>query len=126
MKILLLLCQLVSAGIMGMAGFSKLMGAPGSIMIFTDLGMEPFGRFLIGGIELLAAILLLSKNARVGGALLTISVMLGAVLAHITRLGFTPGDDGGKLVMMLGVVLLTSGYVLYKERRRLPIIGKTL
>ena len=94
-------------------------------MLFEMLGMEPHGRIIIGSIELVAALLLVSPQAAIG-ALLAVGVMLGAIIAHFTVLGMNVGGDGGLRVMLLTVVFATSASVLIARRRDLPIVGSTL
>lgn len=123
--ILLWVPRLIAAGIMLMVSYLKFLGNPGDAALFAQLGMEPHGRILVGIIELVAGLLLLSPYAA-SGALLTVSVMLGALIAHATFLGIVVDGDGGKHVMMLALVLISSAIVLIVRRRELPIVGKTL
>ena len=89
------------------------------VVLFTELGMEPQGRIIIGVIELTAGALLLSPQAATG-ALLAVGVMCGAIIAHLTVLGIDLKHSG-----LLLTVLLSSLIVLYVRRRDLPIIGST-
>jgi putative oxidoreductase len=116
--------QLVSAVILLMAAMMKFKGDPASIEVFTQLEMEPTGRYLIGAIELAAGLLLLSPFAATG-ALLAVGVMTGAIIAHATYLGLEVDGDGGRLVMLLFVVLICSTYVLLTRRRELPLLGSS-
>ncbi len=67
---------------------TKLIGAPGAEKLFSQLEMEPVGRILIGLIELLCVLLLLIPHFAIYGAILCLGVMVGAVIAHTTVLGF--------------------------------------
>ncbi len=87
--------------------------------------MEPAGRYLIGVIELMGALLLLSPFAALG-SVIVVAVMCGAIIAHVTQLGLVVNDDGGLLVGMLVVVLLCAGHVLVTRRKELPFVGSTL
>ena len=115
--------RLVAAGILLPVGSVKLAG--GDVVLFEMLGMEPHGRIIIGSIEFVAALLLVSPQAATG-ALLAVGVMLGAIIAHFTVLGMNVGGDGGLRVMLLTVVFATSASVLIARRRDLPIVGSTL
>ena len=115
--------RLVAAGILLPVGSVKLAG--GDVVLFEMLGMEPHGRIIIGSIELVAALLLVSPQAAIG-ALLAVGVMFGAIIAHFTVLGMNVGGDGGLRVMLLTVVFATSASVLIARRRDLPIVGSTL
>jgi hypothetical protein len=54
---------------------------------FLGIGIfEPYGRFLIGTVELIAAVLLLIPRFQIYGAIITIGVLSGALFFHL----FTP------------------------------------
>ena len=116
--------QAIAALLLLWASFGKFMGGKESVAVFTRLGMEPTGRYLIAVIELTAALLLLSPQAASGSAL-AFGVMCGTVLAHLTQLGLSVNGDGGRMAGMLAVVLIMSGYVLVARRRELPLVGET-
>jgi len=126
MRLLGSLAQLIAGCILLMAGVLKFLGGAPEIALFEALEMEPFGRFLIGALEIMAALLLARRSTRATGALLAVGVMCGALIAHATHIGPTPGDDGGKHLGMLATLLLCSAYILIRDRKRLPIIGNTL
>ena len=104
----------------------KFTGHPDSIHIFTLIGLEPYGRIGIGILELIAAILLLIPATIWLGALLTAGVLAGAIFFHLTSLGIEVNADHGSLFFMALVTFLLSLIVLWKERKAVPIIGKTL
>lgn len=83
--------QVATAGILAVAGVMKLTGDPGSIEMFAQLGMDPFGRILVGALECASALVLLLPFAAAWGAVLAWGLMTGALIAHLTRLGIT-GD----------------------------------
>ncbi len=117
--------RILAAAILLPVGYQKLMGDEMSIMLFDTLGMEPHGRVIIGVVEIIAALLLLSPLAA-SGALLAVGVMLGAIIAHVTVLGVEVGGDGGRLLVMLSIVFASTTTVLVALRRELPVIGSTL
>ena len=114
--------QLAAACILGPLAWLKLSGNPADIAIFTTLGMEPVGRFAIGIIEGIAALLLISPFAA-PGSVLALCVMVGAMIAHTTRLGTMLAIDGGAHLALLAVVLICSALVAFVRRRELPMIG---
>ncbi len=118
--------QIVAAMIIGFAAVTKFVGTDGSVFIFSALGMEPFGRYLIGAIELTSAAMLLTSGFAAIGALFAVGTMLGATLAHLSYLGFDVDGDAGARVVMLLVVVTTAVPVLIARRRNLPLIGGTL
>lgn len=124
-KALVWILQLGAAGILLPVAFAKLTAGPNDVRLFTDLGMEPHGRIIIGVIEMIAGLLLLSPYAAIG-ALLSVGVMIGALIGHATVLGFIVYDDGGKHVILLGIELLTAGTVLLLRRNEIPGFGKVL
>ena len=106
--------------------FFKFTGADESVFIFTTLGAEPFGRYASGVAELVAAALLLVPGFAPYGALLSLGVISGAIISHLTVLGIEVKNDGGLLFVLAIVVLLCSAALLYLRRGQLPIIGPYL
>lgn len=119
-------CQIIAAAILGGAAWGKIAGSENSIYVFEVLEMEPTGRILIGMIEALSAVMLLTANIPYLGAFLGFAVMIGAAFAHLFVLGFNVHGDGGTTVMMLLVVVTTTCLVMYIHRKKLPFVGKTL
>ncbi len=84
----------------------KLSGAEETVQLFTDLGAEPFGRYLSSLLELAAGIMLLIPKTAIKGAYLTIVLMAGALVSHITILGFE--GQRGALAVMAVIAIITS------------------
>ncbi len=108
--------QILAAVILLQTLFFKFTGAPESVYIFETVGMEPFGRYASGVAELIASILLLIPAFSWAGALLALSVMAGALTAHLTVLGIVVMDDGGTLFTLAILVTLSCLVVLYLRR----------
>ena len=104
----------------------KFTAHPDSIYIFTKVGLEPFGRIGIGILELIAAILILIPKTIWAGALLTVGLLSGAVMMHLTQLGVEINNDGGTLFYTAIGVLLLSVIILFDQRKKIPIIGHRL
>ncbi len=104
--------------------FFKFSGAPESVYIFTKVGLEPWGRYGSGVVELIAAILLLSYGYCWLGALLALSVMGGAIMSHLTVLGIVVQDDGGLLFALAITVSVCSLSTLALHRRQIPYLAK--
>ena len=85
-KLFMWIIQLVGAVLVLQAGVPKIQDPSGFMGVFTQLGMGQFGILLIGSLELLAGLLLFTNYFAVYGALLAFSIMLGAVIAHLTAL----------------------------------------
>lgn len=124
--------QVASAAILAQTLFFKFTGAPESVYIFTKVGAEPWGRIGSGVVELIAAVLLLVPRTAGVGAVLSLGVISGAIVSHLTMLGIKipnqpgPGDDGGLLFGLACVVFAASGMVAVIRRRELPVIGRRL
>lgn len=119
------LAQIVPAVIMGMTLYFKFTAAPESVALFTTLGAEPWGRIATGVCELVAVVLLLVPAPYLGkhawGAALGAALMIGALGAHVAKLGF--GGANGQLAAMATVALACCLYVVWARRGELPVIG---
>lgn len=114
------IAQLVAAGILGQTLFFKFTGAPEAIAIFTELGVEPWGRIALGVVELIAAVLLLFPKTAVYGGVIGVGLMVGAIGSHMTVLGIESNGDGGALFIMAIVTLIASAIVVLMRRESLP------
>lgn len=104
----------------------KFTAHPDSIYIFETVGLEPIGRIGIGVLELIAGILLLIPKTIWAGVLLTLGLIGGAILMHLTLLGIEVNNDGGTLFITAVITFILSVIVLYLYRKEIPIIGKKL
>ena len=116
--------QIICALILLQTLFFKFSAHPDSVQLFTELGMEPNGRILIGVLELIADILLIIPGSAAYGAFLATGIMSGAIIGHITTLGF----EGPRLSLSLlaMAILIMSVTILLIRRKEIPIIGKML
>jgi hypothetical protein len=117
------ICRIIAAVILLQTLFFKFSGAEESVYVFTKVGMEPWGRYATGVVELIAAILLLSRCHAWIGAILALGVMTGAIISHLTVLGIVVKDDGGLLFALALTVFATSGVVVFIHRRQIPFIS---
>ena len=104
----------------------KFSAHPDSVYIFTQVGLEPYGRIGIGMLELIASFLILIPRTSWLGAALVLGIIGGAIMMHLSQLGIEVNGDSGQLFYMALVVFILSAIVLYYYRRDIPIIGKTL
>jgi uncharacterized membrane protein YphA (DoxX/SURF4 family) len=118
------LLRLIVAIILVQTLYFKFTGAPESVYIFTTLGMEPAGRIGSGIVELLAAILILIPSTTWLGALLALGTISGALFFHLTKLGIVVMDDDGTLFILACIVFVGSLILLWKNRKKIPVIGK--
>ncbi len=109
--------QIVAAGILGMAGVTKLTGNAAELA--SELPGGSAAVMGIGALEVVAVLLLLIPKLAVFGALLAAGLMGGALVSHATILGFS-GDLGGMWVLAV-VVLLAAGVALaIRSKQILP------
>jgi hypothetical protein len=100
--ILFWLARIVAAIIMLQTLYFKFTASPESVFIFTTVGIEPWGRWLVGALELVASILLFIPATVWLGAVLAIGLMAGAMGMHVTLLGIEVQGDGGQLFTLRG------------------------
>ncbi len=118
--------RFLSFGIMMQTLFFKFTAAPESVYIFTQVGMEPWGRLGTGMLELVASIALLFTPWAWLGALLSTVVMFGALFSHFTLLGFEVQGDGGLLFGLAVVNFAASVQTLFFQRGQIPLAGALL
>jgi uncharacterized membrane protein YphA (DoxX/SURF4 family) len=125
-KYLLPILKIVAAVIMLQTLFYKFSGAQESVELFTKLAgeNEAYMRIGTGILELIASILLFVPKATWLGALMTIGLMSGAVMGHLTKLGISHNNDGGLLFGAAIFILIVGLVVLFKELKNIPILGK--
>ena len=111
--------QIIAAVIMAQTLFFKFTGAPEPIYIFSKLGAEPWGRWFAGVSELIAAVMLLWPGMAGIGAVFSLGVMSGAILAHLTKLGIVVLDDGGLLFILALVVWVACAIIAWLHRATL-------
>lgn len=116
-------CRIVAAVILLQTLHFKFTGAAESVYIFTKVGLEPWGRYASGVVELFAAILLLFSRTTAVGALLAAGVMIGAIGSHLTKLGIVVKADGGLLFALAVTVLVCATTATIIHRRQIPLIG---
>ena len=121
---LLLLLRIVVAIILIQTLRFKFTAHPDSVYIFETVGLEPFGRIGIGVLELIAGILLLIPRTVWAGALLTLGLIGGAIMMHLTQLGIEVRDDGGVLFITAVVTFILSAIILLNYKKDIPVIGK--
>lgn len=69
------------------AGFAKLAGVEMMILIYEQIGVGQWFRYVTAVIEIISAILLMLPGKQVYGAILLVCTMIGAVFAHLFILG---------------------------------------
>lgn len=125
-KYLPFILRLIVAVILLQTLYYKFGGHPDSLYIFEKTGLGDAGRIGSGVAELIAAILILIPRTAWLGALLTVGIISGAILMHLTKLGIEINGDGGTLFGMAVAVFVLSLTTLLINRKSIPIIGEKL
>jgi uncharacterized membrane protein YphA (DoxX/SURF4 family) len=92
--------------------FFKFSGAPEAVGIFSALGVEPWGRYVTGILELIAGVALLLPNFARQGAVLAGVIMIGALISHATVLGWEPVST------IMALYILGASIFVYKFRTK--------
>jgi hypothetical protein len=75
--------------------YFKFGGHAQAVHVFSTLGVEPWGRNLLGSLELIVAIGLLFSKTQILASLATLGLMTGAIASHLfTPLGIEVKWDG--------------------------------
>jgi putative oxidoreductase len=112
--------RIVAALIMLQTLYFKFSGAAESVYIFTQVGMEPFGRIGVGVMELIASALILIPATVWAGSLLALGLMGGAIMMHLTILGVEVQGDGGQLFLYAVIVTVCSLIAFWLSRKTIP------
>lgn len=123
-KIFYWLIRIIPAFIMLQTLFFKFTSAPESIALFTELGVEPYGRYGSGLVELIASVLILIPSKSFYGALLGFGIMIGAILSHIFIIGINFNNDGGGLFTLAMITFVCCAFVLFEERNKFSTFKK--
>ena len=100
----------------------KFTAHPTSVALFTELGMEPWGRIGTGVLELIAGGLLLFRKVSYHGALLSLGLMAGALLSHLGKLGIVYQGDASLFIMASFVFLASVAILLLRKKEILAFI----
>lgn len=98
--------QIAVSAVLLIASMGKLMSRPDMVATFQQLDFDPGGRYLIGALELTTALLLLIPQSIIWGAVLGWGIMTGALIAHLTRLGFLNGSGLFAVVVWVGCTVI--------------------
>ncbi len=102
--------RLVPAIILLQTLYFKFTAHPQSVKLFTQIGMEPYGRIGTGILELIAAILLLIPRFTGYGAILGLIMMTGALYFHLTKIGVY--FDGDPILFMYASITFVCCAIL--------------
>lgn len=116
-QIAIWILRLVPAIILLQTLYFKFTKHPESVKLFTEIGMEPYGRIGTGILELIASILILIPRFTGYGAILGLIMMTGALYFHLTKIGIY--FNGDPLLFIYAVITFICCAILifvYKER----------
>ena len=93
--------------------YFKFSAHPEAVHIFSTLGVEPWGRLILGCFEFIIGIALLLPKTKISALFVSIGLMIGALGAHLfTPLGIVVEWDGnsdnGQLFMMAVIAFILS------------------
>jgi uncharacterized membrane protein YphA (DoxX/SURF4 family) len=117
LNIALWVLQILLAVAMIGAGSAKLAGVEMMVKEFDVIGLGQWFRYLTGGWEVLAGVLLLVPRLSGVGAALLIPVMAGAIVAHLVKL---PDPFVPALVLLVLALVITWG----RRRQILALLGR--
>ncbi len=119
-RIIFWISRIVAAIIMLQTLYFKFTGAEESVYIFTQVGMEPWGRIGVGVMELIASFLILVPSTVWLGSVLAAGLMGGALMMHLTILGIEVKGDGGYLFILALIVAICSLVAFWIDRKNIP------
>lgn len=104
--------------------FFKFTGAQQSINLFTKVAgeHETIVRIGTGILELIASILLFAPKKTWIGCFLTIGLMSGAIIGHITKIGIENNGDRGLLFLLSIFTLVAAVVLLYMNKKDIPYL----
>jgi len=119
--IIIWVLRLLAAVIMLQTLYFKFTGHPQSVALFTQLGMEPWGRIGTGVLELVASILILYPRTTGWGAGLGLGLMSGALFFHLTKLGIV--FDGDAVLFTYALITFVCCLILLIiYRKQIPFL----
>jgi uncharacterized membrane protein YphA (DoxX/SURF4 family) len=121
-NLILWILRLLAAVILLQTLYFKFTAHPQSVKLFTELGMEPWGRIGTGIFELIASLLILYPRTTVYGALLGMGLMGGALFFHLTKLGIVFDGDAVLFTYALIVFISCGILVLFARKQLLSLI----
>jgi uncharacterized membrane protein YphA (DoxX/SURF4 family) len=119
-NLLLWASRIVASVLMLQTLYFKFTSAPESVYIFSQVGMEPEGRYATAIAESIAIVLILIPQTSLIGASLALFIMIGAIATHVSILGIEVMHDHGLLFIYAVLVAIASFYIIlrYTKKRK--------
>lgn len=114
--------RLLAALIMLQTLYFKFTGHEQSVKLFSQLGMEPWGRIGVGVLELIASGLILFPRTTGIGAALGAGLMAGAIFFHLTILGIVFDGDAWLFIYALTCFVCCAILLLIYRQQVLRLI----
>jgi uncharacterized membrane protein YphA (DoxX/SURF4 family) len=111
--------RIIASLIMLQTLYYKFSGSAESVYIFSQMNMEPWGRYATGMAELVASLLILYKPTTAIGSFFAVAIMSGALLSHAFVLGVEVMEDHGLLFLYALIVWVAAILLLWIEREKL-------
>lgn len=111
--------RIIASLIMLQTLYYKFSGSAESVYIFSQMNMEPWGRYATGMAELVASLLILYKPTTAIGSFFAVGIMSGALLSHAFVLGVEVMEDHGLLFLYALIVWVAAILLLWIEREKL-------
>lgn len=102
--------------------YFKFTGHPESVALFTKLGVEPWGRWATGIIELIASVLIVIRSTSSLGAFIGVGLMTGAIASHLFIIGIDTNGDGGTLFTFAIAAFVCSLIILINRLDELKVL----
>jgi hypothetical protein len=115
-NLIIRIAAIIAAIILLQTLYFKFTAHPDSVFIFSQLGIEPYGRIGVGIMELATGILLIIPRTTLVGAVLGLGVIAGAIGAHLFILGLEVQNDGGQLFGLAVVVLICCTIIVWLKK----------
>ena len=116
--------RLCAALIMLQTLYFKFTAHQESVQLFTQLGMEPWGRIATGIFELIASILILYPRTTGFGAALGVGLMSGAIFFHFTTIGLKVGGDYVLFIYAVTAFLCCVILLFIYRNQLLTLLGR--
>lgn len=100
-SVIIFLLSLAVAAQFLLAAYPKLTSDPGMVGAFNIIGLGQWFRYFTGVVEVVGSLLLFLPRLSRLGALLLACTMVGAIIAHLTKLGGFPWQAIELLVLSL-------------------------
>jgi uncharacterized membrane protein YphA (DoxX/SURF4 family) len=108
--------RVIAAVIMLQTLYFKFTAHEQSVALFTQLGIEPWGRIGTGVMELIASVLILYPRTTGWGAALGLGLMGGAIFFHLTKLGIVFYGDA--VLFTYAVITFVCCLILFVKYRQ--------